>query len=155
MAKPHGTQMAILTISFLGVPESERSAIVSAVNIAARALTAELEWTTAAADISIVDVVTGQWPDDERAVIRYTSDRTCSSDADFSRPIRPTALMDALRAAVGRAQSRLQVEKSKASRDAAATAWYRGAPVEQSRTDDAKAKTASRHVIYRGNRLGG
>ena len=44
--------MAILTISFLGVPESERSAIVSAVNIAARALTVELEWTTAAADIS-------------------------------------------------------------------------------------------------------
>lgn len=146
--------MATLTISFLGVPEPERSAIVSAVNMAARALTIELQWTTAAADISIVDVVTEQWPADERAVIRYTSNRT-RGDADFSRPIRPTALMDALRTAVDRAQSRLQLEKSKASRDAAVTAWYRGAPVEQTRTDEAKAKTSSRHVIYRGNRLGG
>ncbi|MEW6169709.1 MAG: hypothetical protein AB1651_18780 [Pseudomonadota bacterium] len=147
--------MARIRISFLGVPEADRPAIVSGINIAAGAIGAQLDWTEPdQAEVCIVDLGGSLWPEAPCAVIRYSSDRT-AADAELSRPIRPSALLAALRAAIEAVERERAGRSASAAREAAGSAYYRGASIQREAAaprGGASSGDPAKGVIYRGVR---
>lgn len=148
--------MARIRISFVGVPEADRPALVSGINTAARAIGALLDWTEPdQAEVCVVDLAGSLWPQGQCAVIRYSSERA-RVDAELSRPIRPSALLAALSAAIEAVERQRGERAASAAREAAGSAYYRGAPVPReaaSPRGGSASGDATKGVIYRGVRI--